>query len=86
MTKKIETNYRVGENKVSFSQTSKGFWYCSDLTINCYSVVDGIALMEHAISKVEVVLEKINTKHDMEIGDGGKKDSPSTPPPTKKTR
>ena len=53
-------SFRVGENKVSFSQTSKGVWYCNDLTIYCKDIFDGVALMSGAIDAVDKILEEQN--------------------------
>ena len=62
MSSKTEVKYRVGENKVEFAPPSKGYWYCTSVCINCYSVVDGVALMEHAIGGVEILLKKLNNR------------------------
>lgn len=50
----------VGCNKVSVKQNSSGFWYCADLTINCVSIMDGIALIDKAIGEIIKVLEEKN--------------------------
>jgi hypothetical protein len=63
---KNEIKYRIGENKVEFAQTSKGFWYCTGICINCYSVIDGVVLMEHAIENTEKLLSKINSRLEKE--------------------
>lgn len=70
MQNKKELMYRVGENKVEFSQTSKGFWYCSAVTINCYSAIDGVVVMERAIEDIEKLLSKINQRADHEQQEG----------------
>ena len=49
----------IGENKISTKQNASGFWYCTDITINCISIIDGIALMNRAIDEtIEVLKEK----------------------------
>jgi hypothetical protein len=63
---KKEIIYQIGDNKIEFSQTSKGVWYCSNITINCYSVIDGVVLMEHVVRKVESLIKKINSRVDYE--------------------
>lgn len=68
---KVETKYRIGENKVEFAQTSKGFWYCTSICVNCYSVIDGVVLMEHAIQNVEKLLTKINCKTESDKNEQG---------------
>jgi len=58
----MKQTVKIGENRVTFSQSSKGFWYCSELSIFCTSVIDGIRLMEVAVSEVEKTLKKINNE------------------------
>ena len=50
----------IGENKVSMKQNASGFWYCTDITINCISIIDGIRLMQSAIEDVEKLLADKN--------------------------
>ncbi len=50
----------VGENKISCSQNSKGFWYCSEISIYCYNIMDGIQIMNIAIDEINKILEKKN--------------------------
>jgi len=50
----------IGEHKITFSQSSKGHWYCSEISIYCNSVLDGIVLIEKAIDEVNKLLEKKN--------------------------
>jgi len=48
------------DHKISFSQRANGLWYCSEISIYCNSVIDGIALMKRAIEDVEKVLKEKN--------------------------
>lgn len=59
--------YQVGENKVSFSQTSKGSWYCGEISIYCKDIFDGICLMDGAIDAVDQVLKEINKTNTVEV-------------------
>jgi len=52
----------IGENKVGLKQTSSGFWYVNDLSINSNSIMDAIALMDAAVFKTEELLEKYNNQ------------------------
>ena len=54
----------IGENKVSLKQTSSGFWYVNDLSINSNSIMDAIALMDAAIYKTIEVLSKYNDSEE----------------------
>ena len=64
MSKKTKIEIDLGENKVSVKQSSSGFWYCADITVNCTSVIDGVELMDRAIEKMNLVLEKYNSKKE----------------------
>lgn len=61
--KKKTIEIDLGENKVSCKQSSSGFWYCADITINCTSVIDGVELMDRAISSMKKILEKYNVRN-----------------------
>jgi len=50
----------LGENKVSVKQTSSGFWYVNELSIGSLSIMDGIALMDRAMSETEKILLRFN--------------------------
>jgi hypothetical protein len=52
--------YNIGENKVSLSQTSKGNWYCNELSIYCKDIFDGISLLDGAIEGIECILKEHN--------------------------
>lgn len=70
MKKKIiEIDDDVGSNKISYNQTANGVWRCKELTINCMSIIDGIALSDIAIGEVEKILDIRNAKEK----DDGKK-------------
>ena len=60
LTKKV-IRHNVGENKVSFAQTSKGLWYCTELTMYCKDPLDGISYLSGAMLVVEEVLKERNT-------------------------
>ena len=53
-------NIPLGDNKISFSQTSKGVWYCSDITIYCKHIPDGIKQGHRAMIQVDDVLSIVN--------------------------
>ena len=57
LTKKV-IRHNVGENKVSFAQTSKGLWYCTELTMYCKDPLDGIQYLAGAMLVVEEVLKE----------------------------
>ena len=65
---------KIGDNKVSVKQTSNGRWYTNELSISCYSIIDGIALMDRAIYETNMLLEKYNTP----VEEDKKKSSTST--------
>jgi len=54
----------IGENKVSLKQTSSGFWYVNDLSINSNSIMDAIALMDAAVYKTIELLNKYNDQEE----------------------
>ena len=58
--KKTEILKDFGTQNVAFSQTSKGLWYCSGMSIYCDSIMDGIAVAEKAISEINKLLLKTN--------------------------
>jgi len=60
--KKTTVEIDLGENKVSVKQSASGFWYCADITVNCTSVIDGVALMDKAMERMNLVLMKYNKK------------------------
>ena len=62
--KKTTVEIDLGENKVSVKQSASGFWYCADMTVNCTSIMDGVALMDKAILEMNKILEKYNTKEE----------------------
>jgi len=64
--KKTTVEIDLGENKVSVKQSASGFWYCADITVNCTSVIDGVALMDKAIDQMNKVLKKYNKKEKEE--------------------
>ena len=68
---KIQT-IRIGENKISLSQTSKGIWYCNDITLYCRDFFDGIQLMGGAVDAVTELLAQKNSGSD-NIGDAENK-------------
>ncbi|MBD3263648.1 MAG: hypothetical protein GF375_00920 [Candidatus Omnitrophica bacterium] len=53
-------NIRNGENTLVFGQTSKGQLYLKEMTIVCYSIIDGIELSERALDKILKILEEKN--------------------------
>lgn len=59
-------NWQVGENKVSFAQTSKGNWYCSELSIYCKDIFDGISMMDGAVDAVQTILNQRNMIKEIE--------------------
>jgi len=64
--KKTTVEIDLGENKVSVKQSASGFWYCADITVNCTSVIDGVALIDKAINEMSKVLERYNKKDKKE--------------------
>jgi hypothetical protein len=58
--KKITEIINIGENKISFAQSSKGYWYCSDITIICSSVSDGLILMNSSVDRIIDILKDKN--------------------------
>jgi len=58
----IHLDIDLGENKVSVKQSASGFWYCADITVNCTSVIDGVALMDRAMEKMSAILKEHNNK------------------------
>jgi len=54
----------IGSNRVSFKQNSSGFWYTNDLTINCISIFDGIAIGEKAIDDINRMLKVKNERKE----------------------
>jgi hypothetical protein len=52
--------FLAGENKISISQTSKGIWYCNDLTIYCKDIFDGLQTIDAAMVAVEEITNEKN--------------------------
>ena len=55
-------NWQIGENKVTFAQTSKGNWYCSELSAYPKDLIDGLCLMDAIMTFAEEICERHNTK------------------------
>ena len=66
MQKKVkETIIRdYGTNNVSFSQTTKGIWHCSGVSIYTDNIWDAITLMDKAIAEISEVLKKHNAPQE----------------------
>jgi len=52
----------AGENKISMCQTSKGIWYCNDITVYCKDIFDGLQTIDAAIVAVEEITSEKNEK------------------------
>jgi len=53
--------YSIGECKASVKQNSKGFWYVDELSVSGNSISDSIELLDAAMYKTVLLLEKYNT-------------------------
>ena len=53
--------YSIGECKASVKQNHKGFWYVDELSVSGNSISDSIALLDAAMYKMVLLLEKYNT-------------------------
>ena len=57
MNKTIEIKeIDIGENKISFKQSSKGLWFCDGFTIYCRNMYEGIAISEKTINDINDML------------------------------
>lgn len=61
MGKKKWFGYKIGENKLTMAQNSKGIWYCTEATIYTSDIFDGVEIMDSVMTAVNESLKDVNS-------------------------
>lgn len=59
--KKRFFGYKIGENKLTMAQNSKGIWYCTEATVYCTDIFDGVEIMDSVMTAVNESLKDVNS-------------------------